>query len=202
LGQVRGPRSELYEALETATAAHDNPLSIIISTQAPTDADLLSVLIDDALAGHDPRTVCSLYTAPWTPTRSRTRRSRRRTRRLVTFRTQQEVAARPKTPAGCQVARVGIQESYSESAGRSVVAVYLAVDLEGVRRPGRAIRRRSAGLRRTRPVGSLRPDRVCADRRIDGVWHVKPTFWLPEYGLAEKRARTACPTICGRARAI
>src|SRR5215475_13870641 len=64
LGQVRGPRSALYEALETATGAQENPLSIIISTQAPTDADLLSVLIDDALAGHDPHTVVSLYTAP------------------------------------------------------------------------------------------------------------------------------------------
>jgi phage terminase large subunit-like protein len=64
LGQVRGPRSALYEALETATGAQENPLSIIISTQAPTDADLLSVLIDDALAGHDPHTVVKLYTAP------------------------------------------------------------------------------------------------------------------------------------------
>jgi phage terminase large subunit-like protein len=63
LGQVRGPRSELYEALETATGAQENPLSIVISTQAPTDSDLLSILIDDALAGHDPRTVVRLYTA-------------------------------------------------------------------------------------------------------------------------------------------
>src|SRR5262249_12906892 len=64
LGQVRGPRSELYEALETATAGQLAPLSIIISTQATTDSDLLSILIDDALAGHDPRAICSLYTAP------------------------------------------------------------------------------------------------------------------------------------------
>jgi phage terminase large subunit-like protein len=64
LGQVRGPRSELYEALETATAAQENPLSIIISTQARTDNDLLSILIDDAIEGHDPRTVLRLHTAP------------------------------------------------------------------------------------------------------------------------------------------
>ncbi|WP_235513362.1 phage major capsid protein [Burkholderia pseudomallei] len=49
LGQVKGPRSELYEALETASAAQESPLSIVISTQAPTDGDLLSLLIDDAL---------------------------------------------------------------------------------------------------------------------------------------------------------
>ncbi|RME62411.1 MAG: terminase [Alphaproteobacteria bacterium] len=63
LGQVKGPRSELYEALETATGAQEDPLSIVISTQAPNDGDLLSVLIDDALTGADPRVVVSLYTA-------------------------------------------------------------------------------------------------------------------------------------------
>ena len=63
LGQVRGPKSELYEALETATAANKNPLSIVISTQAPTEADLLSVLIDDAKAESDPKTVLILYSA-------------------------------------------------------------------------------------------------------------------------------------------
>lgn len=63
LGQVKGPRSELYEALETASAAQESPLSIVISTQAPTDADLLSILIDDALTGSDPRIKVELYTA-------------------------------------------------------------------------------------------------------------------------------------------
>lgn len=64
LGQVKGPRSELYEALETASAAQEAPLSIVISTQAPTDADLLSLLIDDALTGADPTQKVWLYTAP------------------------------------------------------------------------------------------------------------------------------------------
>ena len=64
LGQVRGPRSALYEALETATAAQADPLTIVISTQAPGDQDLLSILIDDALAGHDPTTILRLNAAP------------------------------------------------------------------------------------------------------------------------------------------
>ena len=63
LGQVHGPRSALYEALETATAAQEDPLSIVISTQAPTDADLLSVLIDDAAKGGDPKTRLFMFTA-------------------------------------------------------------------------------------------------------------------------------------------
>ncbi len=64
LGQVRGPRDDFYEAIDTAQGAHENPLSLIISTQAPTDADLLSVLIDDALKGDDPTIKVALYTAP------------------------------------------------------------------------------------------------------------------------------------------
>lgn len=63
LGQVKGPRSELYDALETASGAQEAPLSIVISTQAPTDADLLSILIDDAKAKGDERTRLFLYTA-------------------------------------------------------------------------------------------------------------------------------------------
>jgi phage terminase large subunit-like protein len=64
LGQVKGPRSELFEALETASAAQAEPLSIVISTQAPTDADLLSLLIDDALTGADPKVKVALHSAP------------------------------------------------------------------------------------------------------------------------------------------
>jgi len=64
LGQVKGPRSELFEALETAAGAQASPLSIVISTQARTDGDLLSILIDDALSGADPTIKVILYTAP------------------------------------------------------------------------------------------------------------------------------------------
>jgi phage terminase large subunit-like protein len=64
LGQVKGPASPLFDALETATGAQKDPLTVIISTQAPTDADLLSVLIDQTLAGHNPKHICKLYTAP------------------------------------------------------------------------------------------------------------------------------------------
>jgi len=53
----------LYDALETASAAHDNPMSIIISTQAPTDGDLLSLLIDDAKTNADARVTLSMYAA-------------------------------------------------------------------------------------------------------------------------------------------
>lgn len=64
LGQVRGPRSELYEALETASAAQESPLTIVISTQAPSPNDLLSLLIADAQTKADPRIKCVVYQVP------------------------------------------------------------------------------------------------------------------------------------------
>lgn len=64
LGQVRGPRDEFYEAIDTAQGAHDEPLTIIISTQSPRSGDLLSIMIDDALRGDDPMTKVALYAAP------------------------------------------------------------------------------------------------------------------------------------------
>src|SRR5262249_43185640 len=63
LGQVRGPRSDLFEAVETGMGAVDEPLSIVISTQAPSDGDLLSILIDDALKSGDKRVRLFLYAA-------------------------------------------------------------------------------------------------------------------------------------------
>jgi phage terminase large subunit-like protein len=62
LGQVRGERSELYDVLETAMGAQDSPLSVVISTQAPTALDLLSKLIDDAGSG-DRKQKLILYAA-------------------------------------------------------------------------------------------------------------------------------------------
>lgn len=64
LGQVRGPRSDFFDAIETSQGAHADPLLIIISTQAANDGDLLSMIIDDALESGDPQMVCHLYTAP------------------------------------------------------------------------------------------------------------------------------------------
>jgi phage terminase large subunit-like protein len=64
LGRVVGARSELFETLESGMAAQEQPRSIVISTQAPTDQDLLSILIDDALRQGSERTRLFLYAAP------------------------------------------------------------------------------------------------------------------------------------------
>jgi phage terminase large subunit-like protein len=64
VGQVKGPSDPFIDAIVTSQGAYEKPLLIVISTQAPTDADLLSIMIDDAERSGDPSIVCHLYTAP------------------------------------------------------------------------------------------------------------------------------------------
>ena len=61
LGQVVGPTDQLFDALETSGGAQLEPLSLIISTQAAGDADLLSTLIDDFIRNPTPENVICLY---------------------------------------------------------------------------------------------------------------------------------------------
>ena len=63
VGQIKGASSDFVDAVTTAQAAHEDPLLFYISTQAATDADFLSILIDDAIANKPPHVVCHLYTA-------------------------------------------------------------------------------------------------------------------------------------------
>jgi phage terminase large subunit-like protein len=53
----------LFDTLEMSASALVNPLTLIISTQSADPEALLSALIDDALEGKDPATVCHLYAA-------------------------------------------------------------------------------------------------------------------------------------------
>lgn len=192
LGQVKGPRSELYDALETATGAQENPLSLIISTQAPTDADLLSVLIDDALAAHDPRVVVSLYTAPETDDPFAEATIRKANPAFGDFLNAKEVmdmAESAKRMPSMESSyrnlvlnqRVDatspfVSKSLWQSCGapaKSIVGipVYGGLDLSEVK-----------DLTALVLVG-----------KVDGVWQVHPTFWLPLDGLPDKARNDRVP---------
>jgi phage terminase large subunit-like protein len=64
VGQVRGPQSDFIDAIVTSQGAHVAPILLVISTQAPNDADLFSIWLDDAKTSKDPRIVCHLYESP------------------------------------------------------------------------------------------------------------------------------------------
>jgi phage terminase large subunit-like protein len=63
VGQVRGAQSDFVDAITTSQGAHDAPLLMVISTQAPNDNDLLSIWLDDAKASNDKRIVSHVYEA-------------------------------------------------------------------------------------------------------------------------------------------
>ena len=54
----------LYDVLDTAMGARDEPLFVTISTQSNDPEHILSKLIDDGLHSGDPRIVCHLYAVP------------------------------------------------------------------------------------------------------------------------------------------
>ena len=64
LGQVPGPTDKLYDAIDTGMSAHESPLNVIISTQAESESAMLSILINNAKAGLNPKTVLCLWETP------------------------------------------------------------------------------------------------------------------------------------------
>jgi phage terminase large subunit-like protein len=193
IGQVRGPRSTLYEALETATAAQPDPLSIIISTQAPNDGDLLSILIDDALEGHDPHTVLRFDHAPESIDDPFS-----------------ETAIRAANPAFDIFMNKREVLAMAENARRMPArqAEYENLVLNRRVEANSPFVSPAAWKACGAPVGNLHGATVYAGLdlsavqdltafvmmgRIGKVWHVRPTFWLPESGLRDKAERDHVP---------
>lgn len=185
LGQVRGPRSELYEALETATGAQDKPLSIIISTQAPSDADLLSVLVDDARGGHDPRTVVSLYAADFDDDPFDEETIRKANPAFGDFLNADEVRAMAEDAKRMPSREAKYRnlilnqrvEAESPFVSHNVWASCTA-------KPGSLAGYPVYGGLDLSEVKDLTALVLMA--KINGSWHVQPEFWLPKEGIAEK----------------
>ena len=63
VGQVVGPTDYFTDSITSSQGAHEHPLLIAISTQAPSDGDLWSIWLDDAVRSGDPHTVAHIYAA-------------------------------------------------------------------------------------------------------------------------------------------
>ncbi len=63
VGQIKGESDPFVDAILTSQGAYEEPLLLLISTQAASDKAYLSIEIDDGLSGRDPQTVCHLYAA-------------------------------------------------------------------------------------------------------------------------------------------
>jgi len=192
LGQVKGPTSELYEAVETGMGAHDAPLSIIISTQAPTNDDLLSRLIDDALLKADPQTFVVVYSAPVDadPFSDETLRAANPAwgdflNADEVSRTRDAAARMPSNEPAYRNLHLNQRvEARSPFVSRALWASCGGpVDsLEGLDVYG------GLDLSSVSDLTAL----VLIGRR-DGIWHVEPTFWLPADGLADKSLKDRVP---------
>lgn len=189
LGQVRGPRSALYEALETATAAQADPLSIVISTQAPGDHDLLSILIDDALAGHDPSTVLRFDTAPEDADPFAADTIRQANPAFDVFMNAKEVlamASDARRMPGREAAFRNLVLNQRVEAETPFLAreIWAACGGQPADLTGREV---YAGLDLSE-VSDLTALVLIGRDIMTGEWSAKPTFWLPSEGLAEKSA--------------
>lgn len=185
LGQVKGPRSELYDALETATGAQENPLSVIISTQAPTDGDLLSVLIDDAMAGHDPRTVVSLYTAPDDLDPFEEDAIKAANPAYGDFLNAEQVrdmaeAARRMPSREAQYRNLVLNQRVSTASPFVSRSVWQACGGDNHIPPGSVVYG-GLDLSSTTDLTAL-----VLVSQVEGVWRVQSRFWLPEDGLLDR----------------
>lgn len=192
LGQVSGPRSELYEALETATAAQEEPLSLIISTQAPTEADLLSVLIDDAVEGHDPRTVVSLYSAPAELDPFSDEAIRAANPAFGDFQNADEVramAADAKRMPSREPEYRNLILNQRVEVNSPFISKTLWDSCQGeIKEFGRAPVWGALDLSEVNDLTCL-----VLGSCFEGVWHIKPIFWLPADGLAERSRQDRVP---------
>lgn len=194
LGQVVGPRSELYEALETATGAQASPLSVVISTQAPTDAALLSVLIDDAKTGADPATKLFLYTAE---------------EDLDPFGVKAMKAANPAygdflNEAEVRKSAENARRMPSREAGYRNLVLNQRCNQSSPFVPRRLW---TACRAQALPPSSLRPSyagldlsarndmtaTVIVSQADDGIWDVHPFFFAPQLGLIDRAKRDRAP---------
>ncbi len=190
LGQVKGPRSELYEALETATGAQENPLSIVISTQAPTDADLLSLLIEDGLSGEDPRVIVSLYTASLDLDPFSEEAIRAANPAFGDFQNAQETLAmaedaRRMPSRESEFRNLILNQRVERNSPFITKSVWNACDDPVFPLDEGAVVYGGLDLS---AVSDLTALVLVSPVEANGetVWHVHPTFWLPGTGLKEK----------------
>lgn len=192
LGQVKGPRSDLYDALETAAAAQESPLSIVISTQAPTDADLLSTLIDDVKDNPGGRTKLWLWSAPADADAFDVEVIKACNPAFGDFQNADEVLEQAQV-AGRMPSRENSYRNLILNQRISVVSSFVS------RSVWESCSQEPAEIEGAEVWGGLdlsaRTD-LTAFVLIyfqNKIWNVRPYFWTPEKGLRDRAARDRMP---------
>lgn len=192
-GQIKGPYDAFYEALTTGQGAYDEAMLLIISTQAPTDADLLSIEIDNAIRSDNPSTVCHLYTAPEDAPLDDPKAWEAANPAIDLFRSRRDVAEK---------ARDALEMPSSENTFRvlylnqrvNMVSPFVSPGVwkAGNRAPGELAGLTVYGgldLSATTDLTAL----VLIGRDGAGQLNVVPYFWMPHDSVAEASRRDRAP---------
>jgi phage terminase large subunit-like protein len=196
VGQIRGSTSPFVEAITTAQGAHENPLLVAISTQAPSDADMLSLWIDDAIRSGDPHTVCHLYAADDDADLMDEAQWAKANPGLGIFRSRKDLQEQLK-----QAARIPAIEASARNLllnqRVALESLWLApaVWKSNSRAPDLDVFRNSTHVAMGLDL-SARNDltaAILAARDDDGVVHLLPFVFTPARGVEERAARDRAP---------
>ena len=191
MGQVKGPQNDFVDAITTSQGAHEDPLLLVISTQAPTDADLMSIWLDDAERSEDPSIVSHVYAAEDDCDLLDRKAWEAANPALGLFRSEKDVEEQAR-----QAERMPSSENtfrvLTLNQRRNMVAAFVspAVWKAGNRKPVDFDGPVYGGLdlSATTDLTAL----VLTNRR-DGVLSVLPTFWMPQDMVAEASKRDRAP---------
>jgi len=196
LGQVRGDHDDFVEAIETAQGAYDDGLRLVISTQAPTDADMLSVKIDDWKRSGDPKIVCHVYEAPADCDVMDPAAHRAANPALGTFRSEVELLAAAEKAARMPSAENGFRNLYlNQRVNR--FSPFLAPGVWLAANGDTADEAFAKGI----VFGGLdlaETTDLCAFVLIafwQGKWHVRCWFWKPAATLEDHARRDRVPYV-------
>lgn len=191
VGQVRGPRDAFIEAITTAQGAHEEPLLIAISTQAPTDADLFSIWLDDAERSQDRSIVSHVYSAPEGCALDDREAWAAANPALGLFRSLKDVedqaAQALRMPSSENAFRV---LTLNQRVNMVSPFVSAAVWKQGNGEPAEFVGPVYGGLDLSATTDLTALVLTC---RMDGLLHVRSWFWMPQDSVAEASRRDCAP---------
>ena len=191
VGQVKGPQDDFIDAITTAQGAHEKPLLVAISTQAPTDADLFSIWLDDAERSGDPAIVSHVYTAPDGCALDDREAWAKANPALGLFRSlrdvEEQAAQAARMPANENTFRV---LTLNQRVNMVAAFVSPGVWKAGNGAPGDFDGYVYGGLDLSATTDLTALVLTC---RKDGVLHVRPYFWMPQDSVQEAARRDRAP---------
>jgi phage terminase large subunit-like protein len=191
IGQVKGPQSDFVDAITTSQGAHDAPLLLAISTQAPTDADLFSIWLDDAERSGDPTIVSHVYAAPENCELDDNDAWAAANPALGLFRSlkdvQEQSAQAMRMPSNEATFRV-----LTLNQRVNMVAAFVSANVwkAGNRQPKEFTGAVYGGLDLSATTDLTSLVLTC---RIDGELHVQPYFWMPHDAVVDASKRDRAP---------